>query len=213
MSELVLHAEIREVTGKEYAKKLRQQGKIPGIFYARDEAAISITLDEQNATKVLTSEGGLIEIQIGSKKVRKAIIKEVQTDPVRQSLVHVDVMGVQLKVKITIEVPIHFLGEAIGVKEQAGILHQYFREIEVNCLPLDIPDHIDIDVSNLKLGDSIAIRDLSIPNVEILGDPQQHVVSVMAPAVVKEKVAEETPEAVEAAEAAEKEAAEAAQKK
>ena len=165
MSELVLHAEIREVTGKEYAKKLRQQGKIPGIFYARDEAAISITLDEQNATKVLTSEGGLIEIQIGSKKVRKAIIKEVQTDPVRQSLVHVDVMGVQLKVKITIEVPIHFLGEAIGVKEQGGILHQYFREIEVTCLPLDIPDHIDIDVSNLKLGDSIAIRDLSIPKV------------------------------------------------
>jgi large subunit ribosomal protein L25 len=209
MSELVLHAEIREITGKEYAKKLRQQGKIPGIFYAQDEAAIPITLDAQNATKVLTSEGGLIEIQIGSKKKRKAIIKEVQTDPVRQSLVHVDVMGVQLKVKITIEVPIHFLGEAIGVKEQGGILHQYFREIEVNCLPLDIPDHIDIDVSNLKLGDSIAIRDLSIPNVEILGDPQQHVVSVMAPTVVKEKVAEETPEA---AEAAEKEAAATAQK-
>ncbi|MCU0642902.1 MAG: 50S ribosomal protein L25 [bacterium] len=212
MSELVLHAEIREITGKEYAKKLRQQGKIPGIFYAQDEAAIPITLDAQNATKVLTSKGGLIEIQIGSKKKRKAIIKEVQTDPVRQSLVHVDVMGVQLKVKITIEVPIHFLGEAIGVKEQGGILHQYFREIEVNCLPLDIPDHIDIDVSNLKLGDSIAIRDLSIPNVEILGDPQQHVVSVMAPTVVKEKVAEETPEAAEAAEAAEKEAAATAQK-
>jgi len=210
MSELVLHAEIREITEKEYAKKLRQQGKIPGIFYAQDEAAIPIMLDEKNATKVLTSEGGLIEIQIGSKKKRKAIIKEVQTDPVRQSLVHVDVMGVQLKVKITIEVPIHFLGEAIGVKEQGGILHQYFREIEVNCLPLDIPDHIDIDVSNLKLGDSIAIRDLSIPNVEILGDPQQHVVSVMAPTVVKEKVAEETPEA--AAEAAEKEAAATAQK-
>lgn len=206
MSELVLHAEIREATGKEYAKKLRQKGMVPGIFYAHGEAAIPISLDERNTTKILTSEGGLIDIQIGSKKPRKAIIKEVQTDPIRQSLVHIDVMGVQLKEKITIEVPIHFLGEAIGVKEQGGILHQYFREIEVTCLPLDIPDHIEIDVTNLKLGDSINLGDLSIANVEIEGDPAQHVVSVMAPTVMKEKVEEEITEgAAEAAEPAEKE--------
>lgn len=203
MSELVLQAEIREITGKEYAKKLRQQGKVPGVFYAHDEAAIAITLEEQNIKKILTSAGGLIDIQIGSKKKRKAIIKEVQTEPVRQSLVHVDVMGVQLKEKLNIEVPVHILGEAIGVKQQGGILHQYFRELEVICLPLDIPDHIDIDVSNLNLGDSISIKDLSVPNVEIVGDPQQHVISVMAPTVVKEKPAEEVAEAAaEAAEAA-----------
>ena len=157
MSELVLHAEIRETTGKEYAKKLRQKGMVPGIFYAHGEAAIPISLDERNTTKILTTEGGLIDIQIGSKKKRKAIFKEVQTDPIRQSLVHVDVMGVQLKEKITIEVPIHFIGEAIGVKEQGGILHQYFREIEVTCLPLDIPDHIEIDVTTLDMGDSISL--------------------------------------------------------
>jgi large subunit ribosomal protein L25 len=204
MSELVLRAEIREATGKEYAKKLRQTGKIPGIFYAHGEAAIPITLDERNTTKILTSVGGLIDIQIGSKKKRKAIFKEVQTDPIRQSLLHIDVMGVQLKEKITIEVPIHFLGEAIGVKEQGGILHQYFREIELTCLPLDIPDHIDIEVSHLKMGDSISLGDLSIANVEIEGDPDQHVVSVMAPTVVKEKE-EEVTEAEEAEKAEEAE--------
>jgi len=195
MSELVLHAELRELTGKEYAKKLRQQGKVPGVFYAYNETAIPITLDERITTKVLSSEGGLIDFQIGSKKKRKAIIKEVQTDPVRQSLVHVDIMGVQLKEKLTIEVPIHFLGEAIGVKEQGGILHQYFREIEVTCLPLEIPDYIEVDVSQLKLGDSITISELSVPNIEIEGDPQQQIVSVMAPTVAKEKIVEEAPEA------------------
>lgn len=207
MSELVLRAEIRETTGKEYAKKLRQKGMVPGVFYAHGEAAIPISLDEKNTRKILTSEGGLIDIQIGSKKKRKAIFKEVQTDPIRQSLLHIDVMGVQLKEKITIEVPIRFLGEAIGVKEQGGILHQYFRELEVTCLPLDIPDHIEIDVANLKMGDSITLSDLSVPNVEIEGDPEQHVVSVMAPTVVKEKVEEEVTEdeAAEAAEPAEKE--------
>lgn len=194
MSELVLHAELRKVTGKEYAKKLRQQGKVPGVFYAHNETAIPITLDERITTKVLSSEGGLIDFQIGSKKKRKAIIKEVQTDPVRQSLVHIDIMGVQLKEKLTIEVPIHFLGEAIGVKEQGGILHQYFREIEVTCFPLDIPDYIEIDVSQLQLGDSIIISELSVPNIEIEGDPQQQIVSVMAPSVAKEKVVEEAPE-------------------
>lgn len=198
MSELVLQAEIREITGKEYAKKLRQQGKVPGVFYAHDEAAIAITLDEQNTKKILTSAGGLIDIQIGSRKKRKAIVKEVQTDPIRQSLVHVDVMGVQLKEKLNIEVPVRILGEAIGVKQQGGILHQYFRELEVTCLPLDIPKQIDIDVSNLNLGDSISIKDLSVPNAEIVGDPQQHVVSVMAPTVVKEKPVEEVAEAAEA---------------
>ena len=183
---------------------------VPGVFYAHGEAAIPISLDVRNATKILTSEGGLIDIQIGSKKKRKAIFKEVQTDPIRQSLIHISVMGVQLKEKITIEVPIHFLGEAIGVKEQGGILHQYFREIEVTCLPLDIPDHIDIDVAHLNMGDSMSLGDLSVANVEIEGDPDQHVVSVMAPTVVKEKVEEEIAEGEgeeeeEKAESAEKE--------
>lgn len=210
MSENVLQAEIREGTGKELAKKLRRQGKIPGVFYGHDETPVSIVLDERNALKILTTESGLIDFQIGKKKKRKVIIKEVQTDPVRQSLVHVDIMGVRLEEKITISVAVHIKGEAIGVKEQGGILHQYLREIEVSCLPLNIPDHIEVDVSNLKVGDTITLGTLSIENVELLGDLEQPIVNVMMPAVVKEKVEEEAPPVEE--EAAEKESAEESKK-
>lgn len=205
MSENLLRADAREVSGKEFAKKLRKQGKIPGIFYSRGEAPVPIILDERDSMKILAAESGLIEFQIGKKKKRKVIIKEIQTDPVKQSLVHIDVMGVHLEEKITVEVPISFIGEAIGVKLQGGILHQYFREIEVECLPLDIPEPIEIDVTNLNIGDSILLGTLKIENVEIVGDPEQPIVNVLPPTVVKEPVAE-------VAEVAEEETAEEAEK-
>jgi large subunit ribosomal protein L25 len=206
MADNILHADIRELTGKEYAKKLRKQGKIPGIFYAHDEKPVSIILNESDTMKILTSESGLIDIQIGSKRKRKAIIKEAQTDPVKQTLLHVDVMGVHLKEKINVEVPLHFIGEAIGVKEQGGILHQYLREIEISCLPLDIPEYIEVDVTNLNIGDVINLGSLAIENGEILGDPEQPIVNIVPPTVVKEPVVEEAE--VPEEEAEEKEAAE-----
>lgn len=190
MNEQLLNVEIRDITGKEFAKKLRKQGKIPGVFYSHDENPIPITLDERNTMKILTSETGLIDIQIGKKRKRKAIIKEVQTDPVKKNLLHVDVMGVHLKEKLTVEVPIHIIGDAIGVKDHGGILHQYLRSVEVSCLPLDIPEHIEINVSNLNIGDTITLGSLSIENVEILGDLEQPIVNVLAPTVVKEAVVE-----------------------
>lgn len=193
MSETVLHAEVREATGKGYARKLRQQGKVPGIFYTHGEKSVPIMMDEKETVKVLTSTSGLIDFQIGKKKPRKVIIKEIQTDPVRQSLVHLDVMGVRLEEKITISVPIHLIGEAIGVKAEGGVLHQYLREVEVSCLPLDIPDHIDVDVTNLKLGDSISLGTLKLEKAEIVGDLDQPIVSISMPSVVKEKPVEEAP--------------------
>jgi len=197
MSENVLHAEVREATGKEFTKKLRKQGKVPGIFYTHDENPVPIILDEQDTMKILTSESGLIDFQIGTKRKRKVIIKETQTDPVKQSLLHVDVMGVRLKEKITVAVPVHIVGEAIGVKDQGGILHQYLREIEISCMPLDIPEHIEIDVSSLNIGDSVTIGSLSIENVEVSGDDEQPIVNVLTPTVIREKAVVEEVEEVE----------------
>jgi len=196
MSESLLHAESREAIGKEFAKKLRKQGKIPGIFYAHDEKSIPIFLDERETMKLLTTETGLIDIQIGKKQKRKAIIKEIQTDPVKQTLLHIDVMGVQLTEKIEVEVPIHFVGEAIGVKTQGGILYQHLRSIEVSCLPLDIPEFIEVDVSSLNINDTMSLESISIEKAEILGDPKQPLVSVMPPTVVKEPVVGEAAEVV-----------------
>lgn len=206
MEENLLSVETREGTGKEFAKKLRKQGKIPGIFYSHDEDPTPIILDERNAMKILTTETGLIDIQIGKKRKRKAIIKEVQTDPVKKNLIHVDVMGVHLKEKLTVEVPIRIIGDAVGVKDQGGILHQYLRSVEVSCLPLDIPDHVAINVTNLNIGDTIILGSLSVENVEILGDREQPIVNILAPTVVKEAAAEVVEK--EAEETAEKTAAE-----
>jgi len=192
MSEHVLQAESREATGKEQAKKMRQAGKVPGVFYAHNEKSVPILFDEREIMKTLTSsEAGLIDIQIGGKKIRKAIIKEVQTDPIKNYLVHVDVMGVSLEEKVTVSVPIHIIGEAVGVKDQGGILHNYLREVDVSCLPLDIPDYVEVEVSELNMGDSIQLSTLTFDKASIVGDLDQPIVSVLAPRVVKEEVAEE----------------------
>ena len=198
MSENLLHAEIREATGKEFAKKLRQAGKVPGIFYTREEKSVPIVLDEREIMKMLTSETGLIDVKIGNKGQRKAIIKEVQTDPVKQYLVHVDIMGVRLEEKITVSVPVSIVGEAIGVREQGGILHQYLRELEISCLPLDIPEYIDVDVAELGMGDSVSLNALTVEKVTFIGDLDQPIVSVLIPTIVEEpEVTEEEVEEVE----------------
>lgn len=209
MSENLLQAEIREVAGKESAKKLRKQGKIPGIFYTHGEAPVPIVLDEQDSMKLLTSETGLFDFQIGKKRKRKAIIKEVQTDPLSQKLLHIDVLGVRLEERITVAVPVQIVGEAVGVKQQGGILHQYLRELQVECLPLDIPERITVDVTNLNIGDTITARALVVEKVQILNDPEQPIVNVLPPTIVKEAKVE----AAEAAAEAEAAAAAEAEKK
>ena len=206
MSENVLQVELRESTGKEYAKKMRRDGKVPGIFYAHNEKSLPILFNEREIMKTLTSsEVGLIDIQIGGKQRRKAIIKEVQTDPIKNYLVHVDVMGVSLEKSVTVAVPIHIMGEAIGVKEQGGILHNYIREVEVSCLPLDIPEYIEVDVSELNMGDSIQLSTLDVEKVSFLGDLDQPIVSILAPKIVKEEEVVEEEDVEEELEGEEKE--------
>jgi large subunit ribosomal protein L25 len=151
----------------------------------------------------LTSETGLLDFQIGSKRKRKVLIKEIQSDPIKQTLLHVDIMGVKLKEKITVAVPVRLLGEAVGVKEQGGILHHYLREIEVSCLPLEIQEFVEVDVTDLKIGDSITLETLSLENAEIVGDLEQPIVNVVPPTVVKETVEKELEEELEGEEVSE----------
>ncbi|HDP99208.1 MAG TPA: 50S ribosomal protein L25 [bacterium] len=191
MAEVLLQAQQREKTGKGNAKKMRKLGKVPGVFYAHNEKSILIQLNEIELIKVLSAKTGLIDIKIEDKRKRKAIIKEAQTDPVKQTINHVDIMGVRLKEKVIVTVPIHVIGEAVGVKEQGGILHQSLREIEVSCLPLDIPEYIEIDVTNLKIGDSLTVEQLAAENVALLLDADQSIVSVLAPTIAKEEKEEE----------------------
>jgi len=199
MSERILHAETREGIGKTKAKKLRREGKVPGIFYAHNEKSVPVFFDEREIIKTLIeAEVGLIDVQLSGKEKRKAIIKEVQTDPLKNNPVHIDIMGVKLKEKIHVSVPIRIIGDAPGVKEQGGILHQYMREIEVSCLPLDIPERVDIHVGNLKIGDSIFVSDIKLEKVALTAEPEKPIISIIAP-----KITAEVPEVAIEAEAEE----------
>jgi len=179
-TDITLTLESRTETGKENAKRLRREGKIPGVFYAHGEKSVPIVVEDRELAKVIAQVGGLIDIKIDGKRKRKAIIKDVQADPITNKFFHVDIMGVHLKEKVTVTVPFQVVGEPVGVKEQGGILHQYSHEIEVSCLPLDIPDHVEIDVTNLNIGDSITIEDVELENVTIVGEADQPLVTILA---------------------------------
>lgn len=211
MAEHVLHAESREGIGKGKAKKLRREGKVPGIFYAHNEKSVPVFFDELEIIKTITASQavGLIDVLISGTEKRKAIIKEVQTDPIKNNPIHIDVMGVKLTEKINVSVPIHLIGDAPGVKEQGGILHQYLRDIEVSCLPLDIPEHIDINVTNLRIGNSILVSDVALEKVTFTVEPEKQIVSVLAPKIIAEAPKAEMELGAEAAtEAAEAETSE-----
>jgi len=202
MQEFILNAEVRTETGKSYAKKIRREGKIPGIFYIHGKKSIPLILKERELHKLLTSEYALIDLKI-DKKAQKCVIREVQFDPITGNLFHVDLMGVVAKEKMVATVPIILNGIPIGVKEQGGVLHQDIREIEVECLPANLPPSFELDISNLAIDDNVYVRDISIPNVTILteGDRAIATVKVLRIAAVAEEAEPEEevtePETVE----------------
>lgn len=202
MEQIALKASLREGTGKEKAKKARTSGLVPGIVYHRGEKSVPISLVEKDLLKILRSAGGenvLFSLQIegAKKKSRSVIIKEIQHHPVRRSVLHVDFNEISLSEKITVDVEVLAVGEPVGVKQDGGILEHVLREIKVQCLPTDIPKHIDVEVSNLKLNDSVHVRDLKVSdNIKILTDPDALLMQVKVP--VEQKIDEpataETPE-------------------
>lgn len=204
MAEVVLSATSRNETGKKIAKQLRRDGKIPAIYYAHGEKPIPLLIDEQEMENVISTSTGLFNLSIDKKKAKKCIVREIQFDPIRNRPIHIDMMGVKLTEKVTVNVPIVLVGEPIGVKEQGAVMSQTLYEVEVSCLPLDIPEKITIDVTNLKMGDSIHVKDIHIEKTDILNDPEVVLVSMLvsrgpeieaaAPKVEEEAVEEPAPE-------------------
>jgi large subunit ribosomal protein L25 len=210
MEKPVLRAEIREGTGKELARKLRVKGLIPAIFYGPRSKSIPLVIDAKEFSKTLQTEAGenvLIELDIlrGNQADRKVVmVKDVQIDPLQRTALHADLYEVAMDEMVTVEIPIHLTGKPEGTK-MGGILEQIRRVIQIQCLPGDIPKSIDVDVSSLKIGDSIHIQDIKAERVKILADTNFTIATVVPP-VVEEKVVEEViPEAAEGAEEKEKE--------
>ncbi|MFQ6615223.1 MAG: 50S ribosomal protein L25 [Fidelibacterota bacterium] len=189
VTEFKLELEKREEVGKRAVKQIRQEGKIPGVFYSSTGKAIPFTIDRKHLHEALHAQSRVYAVQVGGKKLH-AIFKEFQYHPVTDDILHVDLYGVRLKDKIRIMVPIVLEGEAEGVRK-GGILTQALTEVEIRCLASEVPDDIRIDVSALEVGDSIHAEDLVSAGVEILANPDTTVVSLQAP---KEEVIEEVVE-------------------
>ncbi len=183
-----LRVERRTGTGKGVARELRRRGQIPAILYGEGEP-IPLTADPKVLLRVLGTEAGEnvilnLTIVAGKDFTRKAMVKEVQVDPVTGKPLHADFLAISMERPIEVEVPVEVAGVPEGVKEKGGILDQILREIRVRCLPVAIPDRIGLDVSSLDIGDVLHVSDLPIPEgVELLTDREQAVVMVAAPAV------------------------------
>jgi large subunit ribosomal protein L25 len=200
-----LKVEKRSVVGRNAIKKIKAQGLVPGVIYGSQAEPIPLQVEARALTNVLAhalSEHVLVELEIadGSQSTnRLALIQEVQHHPLRPELLHVDFHAVSATEKITSEVPIESVGDALGVRTFGGLLEHSLRTLEVECFPQDLPEIVRIDVTNLNIGESLHVRDIPLPSgVESLTPADLTVVSVVA-SRVGEEVTEtaETPAAPE----------------
>ena len=198
MGDVKFAVELREARGKGGARKLRQSGKAPGVVYGGGRPATSVAFDVATLERILeTSHGGLntlIDLEGDTPATGRTVIaKELQREPIRGQITHVDFFEIDLKEKIEVSVPIHLVGSAAGVV-LGGVLDQQQREVVLLCMPDAIPDEIEVDVSGMELGDSLHVRDLRVPaGTEFHTDDSLTVATVLVPRGLKED--EEQPEA------------------
>ncbi len=189
--QIKLAAQTRPHVGRTAVKKIKQQGFVPGVVYGAKQEPLHVQLSAREFANVLSHASGehlLVELDIAGAQPanRLALIQEVQHDPIRGSVLHVDFHAVSADEKIHAEIPVVTTGESVGVKSFGGLLEVSVHVIEVECLPKDLPDAITIDVSNLNVGDALHIRDLQLPaGVSARGDQDLTVVRVSAPTVAE----------------------------
>lgn len=183
MAEVTLEVTRRETTGKEVAKKLRRDGKVPAVVYGGHRDPVAITVDRKSVSELIQkSEHGIRSVFLlkmaGSDQQRHAMIKELTIDPVSRRMTHIDFVRVVMDEKIKVTVPVHTTGTSKGVKE-GGLLDFQVRELHVECLPNAIPDSIDVDITELGGHDYYRVKDLKLPEgVRVLDDPERVVVGV-----------------------------------
>ena len=215
MSETALVVDSRTATGKGAVRKLRAAGRIPAVLYGQGKESVPLTIDPRALEKVLRAGGAnaLLDLTVeGRPELGSpvALVKELQRHPIRGTIVHADLYQVDLTRTVEVEVPVHLVGKAKGI-DFGGILEHSLREIALECLPRSIPASIEVDVSNMEVGDVIHVRDLALPpGVSLVSDPDLGVVHVALPAAEEEAPVAAAAEGAAAAPAAAGEAAAAA---
>jgi len=197
MAQIVsLTASTRQSTGKGAARQARFRGEIPAVIYGRGRETRPLAVEAKALEKALTGiepASTIIELAVDGKKVR-TLIREIQRHPVRPDIIHVDFYEIHAAEKVKLKVPVHLVGAPDGVRNAGGVLDQVTREVEIEVLPEQIPDRVELDVTALKIGDSLHVRQLQIPNVTILTHSDLTIATVVPPRA--EEVTAPTPEAV-----------------
>jgi large subunit ribosomal protein L25 len=201
MAETKLKATLRDGGGKGSARKLRASGLVPGILYGHGMDPLKVAVDGRELYHVLHTGAGsnvLVDLQVGKDR-HLAMPREIQRDHVRGQFLHIDFLAVRRDEKITVDVPVHLVGESHGVKE-GGVVEHHLWDLKVECLPTNVPESIEADITDLGIGDSLSISDIKVPQgATILTSSEETIVSVVPPPVLK--IEEEVAEAVEGEEA------------
>ena len=207
MKEVILEAQPRENSTKHDLKDMRLKGMIPAIFYGQGEKVTSLAVNAKKFDEILHGGGSnvLVNIKLAGDS-KTAIVKQIQRDVISRKPIHIDFQAISMKEKIEISVPLRIKGIAPGVKLAGGVMEHIVRELRVSCLPADIPESVDVDVSALEINHSIAVKDLpKMEGIDILTDPAGIIVNIVTPTILEEAPAPGTEGAVAAEAAAEPE--------
>jgi len=192
MEQVKIEAKVRKETGKEVASRARAKGNIPAIVYRKGQKSVPLFLDVKAMEKALHTSAGenaLISLTIEGEEKAKSktcIIKEIQHDPLSGGILHVDFNEISLTEAIRVNVPLVSKGEAIGVKQDGGVLEHLLWEVQVECLPADIPQKLEVEVGNMKIGDALFVKDITAPKgVKIINDPEVRIFAVEKPIEIK----------------------------
>src|SRR5437588_2232846 len=202
MAEKKLMANLRDGGGKGSARKIRAQGVVPATEYGHGRERVKVAIDDRDLYHVLHTEAGanvLVDLQIGKDR-HLAMPREIQRDHIRGRFLHVDFLVVRRDEKITVDVPVHLVGESHGVKE-GGVVEHHLWDLKVECLPTDVPQSIEADITRLGIGDTLSVAQIQVPSgVTVLTSLEETIVSVVPPPILKLEE-EEVAEAVEGEEA------------
>ncbi len=194
-----INANKREIFGKNASRRLRREGMIPAVIYGAREVTVSLNLKKQEIFKILRAETGentIFQISFDSE-IRDAMIKELQRDTVTDEILHADFIQITMDKIVRIFVPVITVGEAVGVKTEGGFVDLMTREVELECLPKDIPENIEVDISDLHLHQTFKVEDIApAEGVEILSAPDTILVLVQAPSKEEEIEVEEEEEEI-----------------
>ncbi len=213
MKDIMLSVQRRSDTGKGAARQARREGRIPAVVYGPETDPMMVSVEEAVLRAALRQGGhsALYTLNVDGAE-SKVVLREVQRDPVTSRITHIDFHAVSMNKPINVSVPLHFVGIAPGVKTGGGIMQTTMREIEISCLPANIPEYIEVNVEQLEIGDAIHVSEIRVENAEILTEPGRTAVVISAPTVIKSAAVAEGEEAAAAVAAEGAEGAEGEEK-